>query len=311
MTAAELEQHEEFPYVFWDLKPEKKGKVAAAVGRGGPINIAYEVHGHGPIHLVWVMGLGGLKGAWQRQTKDFSHKQADKYTSVIIDNRGVGESDKPMMRYSTSEMAKDVIEVVDHLGWTSKRQLHVIGISMGGMIAQEMGYFENLRNRINLFIPRSLDDQLANVKRNIYTEAYLEAPDSTEYTKLPFPTNGDRFAASEVAKRKDPAAFNRTGFMAQAVAAGWHHKSPEQLKKLADKVGRDRIMVIHGSEDKMITYPHVFVTLEGLEGKNAEYGEVEKHLIEGQGHVVPIEMREEFNSWVEALAARGEELNKQ
>lgn len=84
------------------------------------------------------MGLGGMKYAWQRQTKDFGHTQADKYSCLVYDNRGIGDSDKPRARYSTSEMAKDVIEVVDHLGWTDKRQLHVIGISMGGMIAQEV-----------------------------------------------------------------------------------------------------------------------------------------------------------------------------
>jgi pimeloyl-ACP methyl ester carboxylesterase len=75
---------------------------------------------------------------WQRQTKDFGHTQADKYSVLILDNRGVGESDKPLMRYSTSEMAKDVIEILDHIGWTMKRELNVVGISMGGMIAQEV-----------------------------------------------------------------------------------------------------------------------------------------------------------------------------
>jgi pimeloyl-ACP methyl ester carboxylesterase len=50
----------------------------------------------------------------------------------------MGESDKPIMRYSTSEMAKDLIELLDHLGWMSERQLHVTGVSMGGMIAQEL-----------------------------------------------------------------------------------------------------------------------------------------------------------------------------
>jgi pimeloyl-ACP methyl ester carboxylesterase len=84
------------------------------------------------------MGLGGMKYAWQRQTKDFGHAQGDKYSCLVYDNRGIGDSDKPRGRYSTSEMAKDVIEVIDHLGWTDNRQLHVIGISMGGMIAQEV-----------------------------------------------------------------------------------------------------------------------------------------------------------------------------
>ena len=84
------------------------------------------------------MGLGSFKTAWQRQTKDFGHDQASRYTCLILDNRGMGESDKPWMRYSTSEMAKDIFEVLDYLGWTDERQLHIIGISMGGMIAQEL-----------------------------------------------------------------------------------------------------------------------------------------------------------------------------
>jgi pimeloyl-ACP methyl ester carboxylesterase len=84
------------------------------------------------------MGLGGMKYAWQRQTKDFAHTQADKYSVLTLDNRGIGESDKPFFRYSTSEMAKDVIEVMDHVGWNGKRECHVVGISMGGMIAQEI-----------------------------------------------------------------------------------------------------------------------------------------------------------------------------
>lgn len=84
------------------------------------------------------MGLGAYKTAWQRQTKDFGHTRGGKYSCLIFDNRGIGASDKPLMRYSTSEMAKDTIELLDHVGWTSERAVHVIGISMGGMIAQEL-----------------------------------------------------------------------------------------------------------------------------------------------------------------------------
>lgn len=52
LTAAELIAHPEFKNVTWDLPPTKKGKAAVAEGRGGPIQIAYEVHGRGPKCLV-------------------------------------------------------------------------------------------------------------------------------------------------------------------------------------------------------------------------------------------------------------------
>lgn len=52
MTAEELLKHPEYNHTIWDLKPEKQGKAAVAKDRGGPINIAYEVHGHGNRHLV-------------------------------------------------------------------------------------------------------------------------------------------------------------------------------------------------------------------------------------------------------------------
>jgi len=52
MTAEELYKHPEFDHTVWDLKPAKQGKFAVAKDRGGPINIAYEIHGHGDRHLV-------------------------------------------------------------------------------------------------------------------------------------------------------------------------------------------------------------------------------------------------------------------
>jgi hypothetical protein len=52
MTVQELLQHPEYNHTIWDLKPEKKGKALVAKNRGGPLNIAYEIHGHGDRHLV-------------------------------------------------------------------------------------------------------------------------------------------------------------------------------------------------------------------------------------------------------------------
>jgi hypothetical protein len=82
-------------------------------------------------------------------------------------------------------------------------------VSTAAGLKNTIGFFENLRNRVNLFIPRPLDSQLVNLKYNLFSEEYLAKPDTTEYTKTPFPTNGDRAAAGEVAKRLDTAAFTK------------------------------------------------------------------------------------------------------
>ncbi|CAF4348042.1 unnamed protein product, partial [Adineta steineri] len=57
------------------------------------------------------------------------------YQCVTYDNRGCGRSSAPLFPYyTTSQMAKDALALIDHLQW---KQCHVVGISMGGMIALE------------------------------------------------------------------------------------------------------------------------------------------------------------------------------
>lgn len=90
----------------------------------------------------FIMGLGTFKTHWQRQVQYFGHEKRSQYSCLILDNRGMGGSDKPLARYSTTEMAKDTLELIDFIGWTSLRQLHIVGVSMGGMIAQELVCYE-------------------------------------------------------------------------------------------------------------------------------------------------------------------------
>jgi len=84
---------------------------------------------------------------------------------------------------------------------------------------------------------------------------------------------------------------------------------------------------VHGTSDRMITFPHGVVLWRGLEkgeGRTGKEnwlgieeeedvwveGEVEKRFVKGQGHVLPVEMRQEFGKWLENLVQRGEELNR-
>ncbi|KAG9241920.1 Alpha/Beta hydrolase protein [Calycina marina] len=320
----------EFPHVLWELTPTQSGKLPVAKTRGGPVNIEWEVHGKGDIKLVWIMGLGGVKTNWQRQSLKYGHEEGNKYSSLIADNRGTGGSDKPLMRYSTSEMAKDLIELIDSLGWTEKRQLHVSGVSMGGMIAQELayliptriaslnllstacqientiGFIENLRNRINMFIPKSLDRSVTDAAYNMFSDKWLVQPDDCQVPKpgtpgVVFPdsgfyplfeTNFTRWAATELTKRLDPEKFGRKGFVLQAIAAGWHYMSPERLKELGDKVGRERIMILHGDSDNMISVYHGKKLIELLKPEVAV-------IFEGAGHVFMVEEWRWHNEMIE------------
>ncbi|KAG8413117.1 hypothetical protein J3459_015797 [Metarhizium acridum] len=67
-----------------------------------------------------------------------------------------------------------------------------------------------------------------------------------------FGSNFQRFQAQELHKRRSPGAFTLAGFACQLLAAAGHSKSPAQLRSMADAVGRERILVLHGTADKML-----------------------------------------------------------
>jgi len=97
------------------------------------VSMYYETHGDGPQKILFVMGLSASLRVWEIQVQYFS--KASDFQLCVFDNRGIGRSSSPTGRYTTSEMAKDALELVDHLGWKS---FHIAGISMGGMISQEL-----------------------------------------------------------------------------------------------------------------------------------------------------------------------------
>lgn len=106
------------------------------------ININYRVRGQGE-PLVIIMGYSDDQTSCIFQTRAFK-----KYYRVItFDNRGVGKTDKPNGAYTTKMMADDTVGLMDHL-YIEKAS--IVGISMGGMIAQEIAI--NYPERINKLI---------------------------------------------------------------------------------------------------------------------------------------------------------------
>ncbi|KAJ1881198.1 hypothetical protein H4R99_002456 [Coemansia sp. RSA 1722] len=106
----------------------------------------YEVFGTGPKKLFLIMGMIGSTMYWRLQTRYFS--DLGDYTICVFDNCGSGKSTIAPGPYRISQLAKDAYRVLDHLGWTEN--IHVVGISLGGMIAQEMC----LQNTNDGIVPR-------------------------------------------------------------------------------------------------------------------------------------------------------------
>src|SRR5215471_18654082 len=81
--------------------------------------------------ILLIMGLGYPSCMWYRSRPLLSAT----HRTIAFDNRGVGSSDVPSGPYSMSEMAADAAAVLDAAGVDST---HVFGVSMGGMVAQEL-----------------------------------------------------------------------------------------------------------------------------------------------------------------------------
>jgi pimeloyl-ACP methyl ester carboxylesterase len=196
-------------------------------------------------------------------------------------------------------------------------------------------FVETVASRARLLIPKSMEASIADTAQQILAPAWLARPDDVhlpdpasmprvgppappgtaqagasaqgkagdrEGRYLLFANNYQRFVAQEMHKRLDSKRFSNTGFLLQLTAAGWHRKSPAQLAQLGDRVGRDRILVMHGTEDNMISLQ--------LGRKLIEYLRPETALIvEGMGHAAIMERWEWYNSTVEEQFAKGEKLD--
>jgi pimeloyl-ACP methyl ester carboxylesterase len=94
------------------------------------IELYYEEHGEGE-PLLLIMGWGGNAATWAPQLPGLS----EHFRVIAFDNRGAGRSSAPDEPYSIAQMAEDTVGLLDAL---DIRRTHVFGISMGGMIAQEL-----------------------------------------------------------------------------------------------------------------------------------------------------------------------------
>ena len=105
---------------------------------GGPVKIAFERKGSGPL-VVFLHGIGGNRSNWTEQLDAFGTR----FCALSWDARGYGASDDSPQALVFSDFADDLARVLDHL---EAEKTHVVGLSMGGMIAQ--GFYGRYPDRV-------------------------------------------------------------------------------------------------------------------------------------------------------------------
>lgn len=91
----------------------------------------YERAGAGP-PLLFISGTGG---DLRTQPNVFASPLAKTFDLLAYDQRGLGRTDKPDAPYSMADYADDAAALLDHVGWD---EALVVGVSFGGMVAQEL-----------------------------------------------------------------------------------------------------------------------------------------------------------------------------
>lgn len=94
------------------------------------IRIYYEQHGTGP-RLLFFNGSGG---DLRRKPNIFDSPLTERFEVLCHDQRGLGSTDKPDAAYTMADYAADGDTLLGAVGW---ELCHVVGISFGGMVAQE------------------------------------------------------------------------------------------------------------------------------------------------------------------------------
>lgn len=264
---------------------DKKQKATVSTG----ITIEYVVHARDIAgateeeRVVLIMGFRQAQEAWAATVDQLLSTWAGTTKSLRIltfDNRGIGGTDAPWWRYTTSGMAEDTMALMDHLGWT---QAHIVGISMGGMISLELaatvptrvqslsllvttrGKFVNERGNEDMrtsILSNDPDVIVKSVLKMLYPDAFLDHKmqdkDSTLREEL------YKYHQFRMTQTKKPHLH---GVVNQVLAIRTHFVSDERLAAMGKAgfpvlvIGGRLDALIPGSESEKITEfmaaPHV------------------------------------------------------
>lgn len=208
----------------------------------GGVRIAWEESGSGtPVLLTH--GLGYARWGWE----PLAAPLAEHHRVIMFDNRGIGESDVPAGPYTVRLMMQDAVAVLDAVGVD---RAHVVGTSLGGMVAQELAAAHPERvGRLVLMsttpgggdahpMPAVTVELLARAATMAPVDA-LRAFVENALGEEPDQAVVDRILAHRLANLQDPAGW-------QAQAAAGTTFDPGNLEI------RVPTLILHASEDRVV-----------------------------------------------------------
>jgi len=259
----------------------------------------YEVHtpqggtgGEGE-PLLCVMGLAANTLAWTLQMQQFG----ERHQAVFFDNRDVGQSSMASGPYALADMAQDALALADELELDS---FHLVGVSMGGAIAQEMALAAPERVRtLTLAVTFAGAGAWGHKLSEIWSDRRAKQTREQQVDELMLLTcseeffeNAEMVAYMRTMMLSDPNPQPADAFARQLDASS-HHDARDRLGALTMPVhvvgaGWDILVPVWKSEELAELIPGATLTV-----------------IERAPHGVQIERAEEFNNAVLDFIAEG------
>ena len=255
--------------------------------RCNDIDLYYEITGKGE-PIVFIHGLGSSGRDWEYQIDYFSNH----YQVIVTDVRGHGNSDKPSGPYSIPLFARDTAEMIKGLDIAPT---HVVGISLGGMIALQLAVDERelvrslvVVNSGSEMVVRTVKQRLAIMQRFLIVRLLgmrkmgevlggrlFPKPEQQELRQM----FADRWAEN------DPRAYRE----AMRAIVGW--SVTEQLHKIE-------------CPTLVIAAEHDYTPIEDKAPLVNGIKNVELVVIDNSRHATPVDQPVEFNKVLSAFLAR-------
>lgn len=259
--------------------------------------LCYSIVGSGSKKLFLVGGLGSKRNDWEMQINYFV--STGDYTVCAYDSRGLGQSTMPdnISSWLTTDMARDLMCLLDHIHWT--KDIHVVGLSLGGMILQHLVLFCPNRfttatiisahggNRILLPHGQTIahvGDAVLSQDGRYQWDKILRLMFSERY--LAQRINGVQRIEILIDRYADNMHQYRNVLFQHIKACALHTLSQKAIRNLS-KSNEPNFLVIVGTSDKIFRYPTILDFGKNIRAKTV--------ILSGAGHCCHQECAEQVN----------------